>query len=104
VDQISVIDFSKVMNSSNDWVLLDVRTDEEFHLVNLGGIHIPLNELPQKFTQLDQNKKIYCLCHHGVRSDSAAIFLKSEGFANVYNIVGGIDAWSLYVDDTVLRY
>jgi monothiol glutaredoxin len=43
-------------------------------------------------------------CHHGVRSQQAAEYSRREGFRNLYNLRGGIDAWSLLVDTSVPRY
>ena len=52
----------------------------------------------------DKSEPVYVLCHHGVRSRSAANWLVSLGFGRVYNISGGIDAWTRRVDDSVPMY
>ena len=52
----------------------------------------------------DKSEPVYVLCHHGVRSRSAANWLVSLGFPRVYNISGGIDAWTRRVDDSVPMY
>jgi rhodanese-related sulfurtransferase len=52
----------------------------------------------------DQNAEIVAYCHHGMRSADAVGFLLQQGIAQVKNLVGGIDAWSVEVDQTVLRY
>lgn len=103
MEQISTIDFSKLKGDEQS-ILLDVRTTEEFELVNIGGIHIPLDEIQARFGELDKNKTIYCLCHHGVRSEYAGSFLRSVGFNNVVNIIGGIHSWSTSVDSSIRTY
>jgi rhodanese-related sulfurtransferase len=97
MEQISVIDFSKVQDDINN-VLLDVRTQGEFDFVNIGGTHIPLDELENRLSEINKDKTIYCLCHHGVRSEYARQILLGNGFGSVVNISGGIHAWSQYVD------
>ena len=100
---ISVIDFAKVKDSKGI-ILLDVRTFGEISLVNIGGIHIPLDELEERYTELDLNKPIYCLCHHGIRSQHAALFLDQVGAQDTVNINGGIDAFAKEVDSDLPLY
>ena len=103
MQHITVSDFHKLM-TKKDYILLDVRSNGEFELVNLGGTHIPLDELETRFSELDLKKDIYCLCHHGVRSSYAAQYLEQVGAKSVWNIEGGIDAYSLEIDADVRRY
>jgi adenylyltransferase/sulfurtransferase len=84
---------------------VDVREDWEYSLAKLdGSILIPLGTLSQSFTQLNRDSEIIAICHHGMRSADATNFLIQQGFTNVKNLVGGIDAWSTQVDGTVPRY
>ena len=86
-------------------VLLDVREQWEYDLAKLSGsMLIPLGTLPQALARLNRNSEIIAICHHGMRSADATNFLLQQGFANVKNLVGGIDAWSAQVDGTVPRY
>ncbi|MFT4047096.1 MAG: rhodanese-like domain-containing protein [Solimonas sp.] len=85
--------------------LLDVRGADELDLASLAAAqHIPLHELPQRSGELDKAAPIAVLCHHGGRSEMAARFLEKNGFSDVANVTGGIDAWSLQVDPGVPRY
>lgn len=84
--------------------LVDVREPFEVEIASIGGIHIPLGELPTRLSEIDQNQEIVMLCHHGVRSARAAHFLKEQGFQKVWNLSGGIDRWSLEVDSKIPRY
>ena len=86
-------------------VLLDVREPYEYSLAHLeGSVLIPLGTLPESLGQLDREREIVAYCHHGMRSADAVGFLLQQGFKNVKNLVGGIDAWSLQVDPSVPRY
>ncbi len=103
MNEVTVQEFSNIWKD-NETILLDVRTVEEFSFCNLGGTNIPLNDLERKINILPKDKEIYCLCHHGVRSRYAQAFLLENGYSKVYNISGGIDAWSIQVDSSVKRY
>jgi len=85
--------------------LLDVRLAEELEEAALdGALHIPLHELPARHAELPRDKPIAVLCHHGVRSETAARFLDKAGFADTLSVEGGIDAYSLTVDPALPRY
>lgn len=85
--------------------LLDVRLPEEIETASLpGAVTIPLHELPQRFAELASDKPVVAICHHGVRSQTAARFLERNGYGEVLSLAGGIDAWSLDVDASVPRY
>ena len=85
--------------------VLDVRTAEELEMAALpGALNIPLHELPARHGELPRDKPIAVLCHHGMRSQSGALFLDKQGFAEVMSVDGGIDAWSLNVDASIPRY
>ncbi len=86
-------------------ILLDVREPEEYaHCRIEGSVHIPMNSVSARLAELDPEKAIITLCHHGIRSAAVAEFLISRGYLNVTNLQGGIDAWSLQVDPNVARY
>ncbi len=86
-------------------MLLDVREPWEHALAKLeGSVLIPLGTLPQSLGKLDRDAEIIAYCHHGMRSADATGFLLQQGFGNVKNLVGGIDAWSVQVDGSVARY
>lgn len=86
-------------------VLLDVREDWEVQTCRLAGAtHIPMRTIPARVAELDTDATIVCYCHHGMRSQQVAQWLTSQGFADVYNLAGGIDAWSRQVDPGVPIY
>jgi rhodanese-related sulfurtransferase len=86
--------------------LIDVREQDEWNAVRLEGAElIPLSQFKQlALEKLDPDETIVLYCHHGMRSAQAQGYLKSQGYANVINLTGGIDAWSLQVDPTLKRY
>ena len=75
--------------------LIDVREEHEFEDDNLGGILIPLGEVPDRLDELEAMKgqEIYIHCRSGARSGKAKQFLISQGFENVHNVLGGIMAY-----------
>ncbi len=88
-----------------DGIVVDVRTAEELALAAMpGALHIPLHELPARVGELNPDAVIAVLCHHGVRSLTAARYLEQSGFSDVSSVAGGIDAWSVQVDPAVARY
>lgn len=73
--------------------ILDVREPYEYQQVNIGGFLIPMRELPRKMKELDTSREIIVHCATGSRSARAVEFLYANGFRNVRNLVGGIEAW-----------
>ncbi|MEI8134821.1 MAG: molybdopterin-synthase adenylyltransferase MoeB [bacterium] len=84
--------------------LLDVREDYEFDISNLGGILIPLSELPDRIDEVPRDKEIVVICHYGIRSKKGQMILRSNGFDTVRNLSGGIEAWSKRIDSSVPMY
>jgi rhodanese-related sulfurtransferase len=101
---LSPTDFQALVASGA--VLLDVRLPEELAIATLPGalVNIPLNDLPDRVGELNPEAPIAVLCHHGVRSERAARFLERSGFSDVSHLAGGIDAWSLELDESLPRY
>lgn len=91
-------------------VLLDVREPWELRTASVGPaadfevVAIPMNEIPGRLAELPQDRPIACLCHHGARSLRVAMFLAQQGFGEVANVAGGIDAWSQERDPGIPRY
>ncbi len=86
-------------------VVLDVREHWEFETAHLpGSVLLPLSELAGSAHTLDRHTEYVVLCHHGMRSAMAVDWLRQQGFPQVTNLTGGIDAWSVIVDPALSRY
>lgn len=86
-------------------VLLDVRENWEFETCRIdGSVQIPMNTIPARIDDLDEDAEIVCICHHGARSLQVAAFLERNGFGKMVNLTGGIHAWALQVDGTMAKY
>lgn len=87
-------------------VLLDVREEYEVNFCRIvGSLHIPLGKLSELASeQLNPDQKTVVYCHHGVRSRLGGQILERLGFSDVYNLAGGIEAWSTRIDPSIPRY
>ena len=86
-------------------VLLDVREPWEFQTCHIeGSVPIPMNAIPARLQELEEDAPVVCISHHGARSMSVAAFLERNGFTQVTNLTGGIHAWALQVDGTMPTY
>ena len=104
VKSIDVRGLKERMDADASLELLDVRAQKERDLAKIEGSKLLDREAQQYVLGLDKATPLYFHCHHGQRSQQAAAYFLSQGFLNVYNVSGGIDAWSLDVDSKVPRY
>jgi len=89
--------------------LLDVREPEEVAIAGLAAFeNLPLSEFPTWSSQiknhLQPEVETIVMCHHGIRSAQMCQWLLHQGFTDVKNVSGGIDAYSLKVDSLIPRY
>jgi rhodanese-related sulfurtransferase len=88
-----------------DVLLLDVREPEELEVAKLAeAVHIPMRQVSERLAELPRDKTVVAVCHSGARSARVAEFLMAHGFEKVFNLRGGIDAWSMEVDPKIPRY
>ena len=92
------------LDRGNDIFILDVREPHEYQICNLRGYLIPLGELPRRAHELDSSREIVAHCRSGKRSAEAVEFLRKAGFRKIWNLKGGILAWSDEVDPSVPKY
>lgn len=113
IAQVSPSDLDTWLQAQSDagtpGVVLDVREPVELRSASIrpdgfAVVAIPMNEIPARLAELNAAQPVACLCHHGARSQQVAMFLAHNGFGNVANIAGGIDAWSVQRDPAVPRY
>jgi adenylyltransferase/sulfurtransferase len=110
VREITVRELAAKLRSTNGaaapaFDLIDVREPYEYAIARIPGARlVPLRTLPAAAASLDPSREIVLHCHHGARSATAAEYLQGLGFRNVWNLAGGIDAWSDEVDPGVAKY
>lgn len=109
MQQLAVRDLSALAARTPAPVLLDVREPWEFELARielpgLSTLHMPMQSVPTRLGELPRTQPVVCICHHGARSAQVAAYLMQHGYDDVYNLAGGVDAWSTQVDAGVPRY
>src|SRR5438034_6366080 len=105
VPTISVHDVKHKMDAREAFQLIDVRETFEYEIARIDGAKlIPLGEIADRADELPREQLIVVHCHSGQRSAQAVRLLRQRGFANVYNLEGGIDAWSDQIDSSVPKY
>lgn len=105
VTPLSPLALKEKLQGESDIFLLDVREPHEFAYARIDhSVLIPLGQIPERIDDLDPDREIVVICHHGIRSQQAAMYLAHSGFARIFNLTGGIDAWSRLCDPSVLRY
>jgi rhodanese-related sulfurtransferase len=86
-------------------ILLDVREPWEFGICRIDGARsLPMRQIPTALAELDRDRELVVICHHGIRSQQVAIFLDHQGFRNVINLQGGVAAWARDVDPAMPTY
>ena len=73
--------------------VLDIRTQREWDDFNVGGIHIPLDDLLQKINEISAEKAYTLICYNGMQSQIACQILSAKGFKNCQNLEGGLEAY-----------
>ena len=104
VQQLSVLDFKAWREGNDQAVLVDVRTPGEHQIASIEGFRLLDQAFHDELMSSDRDRPLVFVCHHGIRSQAAAEYFLRAGFGRVYNLSGGIDAWSQGVDPTVPRY
>jgi rhodanese-related sulfurtransferase len=105
--EIDVRDVNAMRARGEDFVLLDVREQDEYDLVHIESSRlVPMSQIQSRLDELKplQDKPIIVHCHHGGRSERVTHWLRANGFAHVQNMTGGIDAWAAEIDPTMTRY
>ena len=104
ITQISAPELKAMLEVLPDLQLVDVRTPEERAIAALAPARLLDQAYHDELLTLDRDTPLVFQCHHGIRSQHAAEYFRAQGFRILYNLHGGIDAWSLLVDPTVPRY
>jgi rhodanese-related sulfurtransferase len=105
VKQITVRELQQKMDKHEDFQLIDVREDFEYEQSNLGGKLIPLGRILTEADQIAKDKPVIVMDRTGRRSAAAIMQLEQQfGYDNLYNLEGGIVAWSEQIDPTIEIY
>jgi monothiol glutaredoxin len=104
VQQLDPADLKKMLDAGEPLHLYDVRTPGEREIASIEGSRLLDEDAVREIQALDKNAALVFMCHHGNRSQGAAQRFVAEGFRRVYNLTGGIEAWSMDVDPDVPRY
>ena len=103
--EIDVHQLKSRMEQDSNFVILDVREPHEVDICRLpDSVLIPLGELPDRLDELDRNAETIIHCKVGGRSAKALAILNEAGFSNVCHVIGGINAWSTEIDESVALY
>ena len=96
--EVTAQELKGIIKNNNEMQLIDVRTDFEHHISNIGGDLIPLEDLVNHVEEISRTKQVVMYCRVGVRSMEAILHLQSVyNFTNLYNLKGGISAWNMEV-------
>ncbi len=104
VRTLDVTELKRRLDAGESFELLDVRTPEEREIAHIPGAVLVDEAVVERLEKLPRDTTLVFHCHHGGRSQAAAEHFLSLGFTDVWNVVGGIDAWSIEVDPGVPRY
>src|SRR5438552_6552 len=105
IPAMSARELKRKMNAREAFELIDVREPFEYEIARIDGAKlIPLGEIAQRADELQREQMIVVHCHSGGRSAEGVRLLRQRGFTNVYNLEGGIDAWSDEIDPSVPKY
>ena len=100
---ISPVELKAMMDSGNEFQLIDIRDDYEYNICCIGGEKINMYSIPDNIDKISRNNKVIIYCRTGSRSGNIVKFLEeSFSFDNVYNLDGGIMKWKNDVDSSLV--
>ncbi|HCR71464.1 MAG TPA: rhodanese [Anaerolineae bacterium] len=113
MNEITVTELGEKLKSDEKFVLLDVREAWELETAKIEDSRLEVtpmsrlaNEGPDALPESVKKKEnpVYVLCHHGNRSKQVTMWLESQGYENIFNVQGGIDAFANQVDKSIGVY
>ena len=105
--EVDVHHVKSLRDAGKEFLFIDCREPDEYETTHIEGTTLfPLSQMQDRVAELEGHKESHIIvhCHHGGRSLRVTLWLLSQGFTQVQNMTGGIDEWSLKIDDTVPRY
>ncbi len=102
--EVTVREFKEMQDNGENYQLIDVRESYEFDIANICGELIPQGQVADNVGKISRDKKVIIHCRSGARSARIVQYLEQQGYDNVYNLKGGILAWSAEIDPGVPQY
>lgn len=105
--QMNVVELASLLTNGLKPTMIDVREENELsHGMIEDAVHIPMQQIPEKLPELEPEKSnmVVLICRSGKRSDQVGQFLEQNGFTDVINLVGGMNAWAEQIDPTMTVY
>ena len=103
--EISAVDTAFLLKNNTNAVILDVREENELSICRIEvALHIPMAEVPNRYSELPKDAPLIVFCHHGMRSLKVVEYLRARGLENAINLSGGIQAWANEVDAEMPQY
>lgn len=101
----TVLELKEMMERKEDFQLIDIREEYEYDISNMGGELIPMGTIVENSAKISKDKPVIIHCRSGSRSAAVINQLEKQfGFTNLYNLKGGILAYSDQVDPTIIKY
>ena len=93
------------LDAGENPVLLDVREAWEYEICHIeGSTNISMSNIQRMLESLKPDDEIVVICHHGIRSFQIANYLNDNGYKQIVNLTGGVDAWAESVDTNMAQY
>jgi len=102
--EMSVTDVKRRLDADDNIQLIDIRETNEYAYCNIGGENIPMGEIMMNLDRLSSTKDVVLHCKTGGRSSSMTQALEARGLTNIFNMTGGIYAWSDEIDSSIPKY
>ena len=104
IPQISPRRLKRLLDRGDDPLIVDVRFPFEVKIASIGGVLIPMKEVPYRMNEIDRNREIVVVCKVGTMSQKVAELLKNRGYERISNLAGGLLAWADQVDPSMKKY
>ncbi|MES2836918.1 MAG: rhodanese-like domain-containing protein [Bacteroidota bacterium] len=102
MNEITVQELKSKIDHKENFQLIDVRETHEYELGQIpGSKHIPMGEIMNHLDEIKKDVPVYLQCRSGARSGAVLNALTGQGYTNLYNVKGGIKAWSEEIDNNV---
>lgn len=105
MEYITAIELKSKMDNNENFTLLDIRESYECDICSIGGIHIPMNEVSLRVTELAQPELLVILCRSGKRAEALGnVLVQDYNLTNINILKGGILGWIEEIDNTLESY